>query len=328
METIVASIENQRAAAEDVFGEDPGKKTARPNRGQKLINQRQREKIKQLIASHAIQPVTLVSFVPFEVAVNGNTLFQDVRIPACPIDRDFTTKVIDGVRWSMKDNGVGFDNVDNYDPIPHLPTEIAVDILREMHELQTFGGVFAYVGTGNPANFSSKDEVLVPYASTDEDGVKTVDLRKENFHALFLKTQKQAERSMMRRLQEATSNYQIEGKRNMVSDLDRDIARRAIHLNLIKEKPSFLLDAAAPGTVLPDPCPLCGVTPNSGAAICKSCNGYVFDPVRAYEAAGIEYGHVSFDRLDAEGWKKVNAIKQKRDKARIAAGGAPETPTK
>src|SRR5215467_8820902 len=68
----------------------------------------------------------------------------------------------------------------------------------------------------------------------------------------------------------------------------------------------------------PDPCPGCGEVSDKNAAICKNCM-YVYQPLKAYEAGLIEYGHVAMERLSAEERRKAIQIKKDREKAKREA---------
>lgn len=315
--TVLVSPEIQRASAEDILGPDPGKRRS-VGRGEKITAQRKKSTLKMLIASNAIRPVTILNFNPFPLKVNGGHLFQE-EIPGCETGQDYTLRVISDVRWSNKDHGVGLDNVDNIEAEAHLPAEIALEYKREYTELQQFGGVFVYFGTKNPSEFGPREQVQVPIAGTEEDGSKTVDSETVVFREEFVRYQSQSNRSIMRRLQNANQLWESDATRNQVNNVDREMARRALHKNLIKALPVWVVDAGLITGTVTEPC-LCGATPAVGAAVCKNCS-HILDPVKAYEGAAIEYGHVSFDKLDKAGWEAVNAIKAKREKARAAAGG-------
>lgn len=310
--TVLVSAEIQRESAEDVLV--PSKR----NRGQRITEQKKKMTLRMLRNSNSIRPVTIINFNPFPLKVNGGHLFQE-EIPGCETDKDYTLKVIGDVRWSNKDHGAGLDNVDNIEAEPHLPAEIALEYKREYTELQQFGGVFIYFGTKDPSAFGPREQVEVPTTGAEADGSKIIESETVVFREAFDKYKSQSDRSLMRRLQQSNQLWESNATRNQVNDMDREMARRAKRKGLIQNLPVWVVDAGLVTGTVTEPC-LCGATPAIGAAVCKNCS-HILDPVKAYEGAAIEYGHVSFDKLDAEGWKAVNAIKAKREKARAAANG-------
>src|SRR5215469_7508946 len=214
-----------------------------------------------------------------------------VQVPECPVGQDFQQKVIKGVLFSIKDEGAGMDNLDNYTPVAWDPSILAQDYVIEFLTKMGCGGVFIYEGDQKPDSLPELKSKL--------------------------EAARQARnRWLLRKVQEAEADWADSsgrGRKN-ITELHRKAAEILLHEKILKQQPAWLLATNEAGKA-PDPCPGCGEVSDKNAAICKNCR-YVYQPLKAYEAALIEYGHVSMDRLSETEWADVNKIKAERDEAK------------
>jgi hypothetical protein len=210
------------------------------------------------------------------------------------VGKAYERLVIDEPQWSIRDEGAGMDNVDNYTPVYSVPTELAEDYAHEFLDRMGVGGVIVYEGDKLPE---------------EEEG-----LQKKLTEARRARNQ-----WLLRKVHEAEADWADtsgRGRKN-ITDLHRKAAEVLLHEKILKHQPAWLLALNAEGGELPDPCPGCGEVADRMASVCKGCR-YVYKPLEAYKAALIEYGHTAMERLTAEEWKEVNEIKARRDQARSA----------
>jgi len=249
-----------------------------------------------LMARLCPKPWSVVNLMPFPLNVNGVLHSHlanpnGVQVPECPVGQDFQHKVIKGVLYSIKDEGAGMDNLDNYTPVAWDPSILAQDYVIEFLTKMGCGGVFIYEGDQKP------------------DSLPELKSR--------LEVARQARnRWLLRKVQEAEADWADSsgrGRKN-ITELHRKAAEILLHEKILKQQPAWLLATNEAGKA-PDPCPGCGEVSDKNAAICKNCR-YVYQPLKAYEAALIEYGHVSMDRLSETDWADVNKIKGERDEAK------------
>ncbi len=242
---------------------------------------------------------SVINLMPFPLNVNGVLHARLAgpdgnQVPACKIGEDYAHFVIHDLQWSLRDEGAGMDNVDNYTPVSFAPIELAKDYIREFIHRMGVGGVIVYVGSETPKECGREQEL----------------------------TQARIARNqwLLRKVQEAEADWADSsgrGRKN-ITDLHRKAAEVLLHDKVLKHQPAWLLALNSDGSALPDPCPGCGEVADRRAAICKSCR-YVFKPVEAYKAALISHGDVSMERMTTEEWNEVNAIQAKRVAAREAA---------
>jgi hypothetical protein len=245
-----------------------------------------------------VKPWSVVNLMPFPLNVNGvlharMAAPDGEQIPACPVGAPYVQKVLREVLYSLKDEGAGMDNVDNFTPVPWDPSILAKEYALEFLDRMGAGGVVIYEGDHPPT---------------------TPGLQKA------LRDAREARnRYLLRKVREAENEWADTSgaRRKNITDLHRTAAEVLIHDKVLKNQPAWLLALNPVEGEGPGACPGCGGFPDRQAAICKGC-GYVYQPMEAYKAALIEYGHISMDRLSAEEWKTVNEIKAQRDKARAA----------
>jgi hypothetical protein len=240
-------------------------------------------------------PASVVNLMPFPLNVNGVlhsrlTEPDGNQIPACRVGEKYAHKVIHAVQWSIRDEGAGMDNVDNYTPIPWTPAELVDDYAREFLDRMGVGGVLIYAGPKDP----------------EEAGM----------HKELEEAKKARNRWLLRKVQEAEADWADtsgRGRKN-ITELHRKAAEVLLHDKILKHQPAWLLVTNAEGEA-PDPCPGCGSVADKKATVCKDCN-YVYKPLEAYRAGLIEFGHTAMERLTAAQWKEANAIKVQRETAR------------
>jgi len=258
-----------------------------------------RMEIQALMERVGVKPWSVVNLMPFPLNVNGVLHARMAgpdgnQVPECPVGAPYVQKVIREVQYSIKDEGAGMDNIDNYTPVPWDPSILAKEFGNEFLDRMGVGGVILYEGDQPPT---------------------TPGLQKT------LRDAREARnRYLLRKVREAESEWADTSgvRRKNITDVHRKAAEVLLYDKVLKHQPAWLLAVNPAGVEPAEPCPGCGMTAEGPAAICKGC-GYVYKPLEAYKATLIEYGHISMDRLSAEEWKTVNEIKAARDKARAAA---------
>ena len=266
--------------------------------------------------SGVAEPCVVVNFNPFPLSVNGGLLFS-TQIPECPAGKPYVYIVLDQTKWTTQDQGAGLDNIMHFYPWPTHPAEQACEYVREYTEAQEQGGVLTFFGNRVPEDLDV--EVWMPVARTTEDEMATnriervrVNLKEKWDQALAYRN-----KSMLRRLQTAISNYSNDQKRHLVNDNDRADAHAAQAIGLIPKLPGFCMEVTLVDEAPARPCPACGAVPqNASVLLCKACNSYVFDIVGAYKHGLIEFGHVSMDRASEEELEELIAIRDERAKIR------------
>jgi hypothetical protein len=259
------------------------------------LHQKRNEEQRRL-ARMAWGPASIVNLMPFPLNVNGvlHARLAEAggdQVPACPVGTEYVQKIISDPQWSIRDEGAGMDNVDNYTPIPWVPMELAEDYAIEFLDRMGCGGVVIYEGVEKP-----KREALE-------------------------KARLARNRWLLRKVHEAEADWADtsgRGRKN-ITEMHRKAAEILLHENILKHQPAWLLvtNTDAPAAV---PCPGCGNVTDPKAVICKDCR-YVFKPLEAYKATMIEYGHIAMDRLTVAEWNTATTLKNEREKNRAEAKG-------
>lgn len=255
--------------------------------------QRKRQNFDSMMARLKPRPWTVVNLMPFPLNVNGvlhsHLLGKDGnQVPACPVGKSYEHRVITDVLYSIKDEGAGMDNLDNYNPEPWDPSQLAHDYVREFVTRMGCGGVFIYEGDQEP-----------------KDCGKMADVEK---------ARRDRNQWLLRKVQEAEAEWSdTSGKgRKNITELHRKAAEVLLHDKVLKHQPAWLL-ATHEIDKAPTPCPGCGEIADKNAAVCKHCR-YIYDPLLAYKSTMIKYGHIAMDRLTTEQWKEANQIRAARER--------------
>jgi len=269
------------------------------NMGEAVRRLHQRRAEEQRRLSRMVwKPASIINLMPFPLNVNGVLHGRLAgpdgnQVPACRLGQPYEQKVITEMQWSVRDEGAGMDNIDNYTPVPSTPMELAEDYAREFLDRMGVGGVFTYEGDETP---------------------EVAGLQKKLEEA-----RRARNKWLLRKVHEAEADWADttgRGRKN-ITELHRKAAEVLLHEKILKHQPAWLLAINAEGGEVPDPCPGCGEVSDHKASVCKGCR-YVYKPIEAYKAALIEYGHIAMDRLTSDEWKEVNEIKADRDKAKQA----------
>jgi len=312
MATVVITPEMQRANAEALLGQDPGKFR---DPGQRWTAKRYAEIQRLLKQAEADKPVTILNLNPFPLKINGGVFFPE-EIAACPPGKLYTVHVIRETRWGHKDLGCDEQNMMQMEPVPAIPLVLAAEYIREyVQQDGGFGGVLCYVGDHAPTSIKKGGTIRVPEVAYSDRGEFYVEVRERDFHETLNAIRKKRNTSILQRLQSANAWYENDSQRMNVNDTHRDLARLALDEGLIPELPRWVMQANTITEKLPEPCPSCMMIPKAGAILCVNCR-HIFDVVEAYRNTRIAYGAVEMDRLTAEQWKTVEQIKAERDRAR------------
>lgn len=272
---------------------------------------RKRNNLEQLMARIKPRPWSVINLMPFPLNVNGVLHSHLMRsdgnqVPACPPGEAYSQLVISEVLYSIKDEGAGMDNLDNYNPEPWDPSILAHDYKHEFVTRMGCGGVVIYEGDEKPETGEKKDAVE--------------------------KAREARNQWLLRKVQEAEAEWSDSsgrGRKN-ITELHRKAAEVLLHDKVLKHQPAWLLATHQSGKA-PQPCPGCGEVAEKNAAVCRHCR-YVYDPLMAYESTLIDYDHIAMTRLTTEQWKEANKIKAKREENKVnaqkAAGNpaAPQSP--
>ena len=250
-----------------------------------------RNEMAALMARLNPKPWSVINMMPFPLNVNG-VLHSHLakpdgtQVPECGVGSPYVHFVIKDVQYSIKDEGAGMDNLDNYTPTAWDPSILAQDYANEFLTKMGCGGVIIYEGDQPPESIPGLKH-------------KMEEARKER------------NRWLLRKAQEAEVDWgdsSGRGRKN-ITELHRKAAEILLHEKILKQQPAWLL---ATSDAAPDPCPGCGEISDKKASICKNCR-YVYNPLEAYKSTLIEYGHISMDRLSKEQWKEANQIKGERE---------------
>ena len=323
MSTVVITPEIQRANAEALLGQDPGKFR---DPGQRWTIKRYADLHRMIKQGMADKPVTILNLNPFPLKINGGVYFPE-EIAACPPGKPYTIHVIRETRWGHKDLGCDAQNMMQMEPVPATPLVLAAEYIREyVQQDGGFGGVLCYLGDHDPASIRKNGKITVPEVAYNDRGEFYIEVRELNFHELLDSVRSKRNRSVLQRLQSANAWYENDSQRMNVNDTHRDLARLALDEGLIPELPRWVMQANLATHKQPDPCPSCAAIPRAGAIVCTNCN-YIFDVIEAYKQARIPYGAVWMERLTTEEWKTVDAIKAQRDKTkgRVVPSHSPST---
>src|SRR5215471_14936372 len=177
-----------------------------------------------LMARLSPKPWSVVNLMPFPLNVNGVLHSHlanpnGVQVPECPVGQEFQHKVINGVLYSIKDEGAGMDNLDNYTPEPWDPSVLAQDYMKEFNTRMGCGGVLVFEGDKNP---------------------KDADVQKEMADARMKRN-----RWLLRKVQEAEVEWgdtSGRGRKN-ITELHRKAAEVLLHEKILKQQPAWLLVA-------------------------------------------------------------------------------------
>jgi hypothetical protein len=308
------SPQEQQQVAQEIFGENPFKRK-KLSKGERWTAERREEQEMLLRETGRVKPVVVVNFNPFPLKVNGGMLFKDA-IPACPIGQPYVATVIKEPRWMTVDKGVGMDNIEQFDPIPYLPAQLATEYIREFVNERQTGGVLIFMGTEVPKNLDV--DVLVPLQQPGGEGKNYIGTQKRNLKQMWDATIAHQNTQVLKQIEQANTWYEVPETRNYLTDLHRNYARLAEFRGLLKtaEMPRWVLSHSILTEDRPEPCPACGAVPLKGAAVCVNCGDYVFDRVKAFRAGVIDIEHRAMqDATDAE-WKEIQKIHQHRERVK------------
>jgi hypothetical protein len=317
------SPEEQRQVLEETWGPDPFKPSpaAKKNKGVRWTAERRREQELILQETGRVKPVVIVNFNPFPLRVNGGMLFKD-SVPSCPIGEAFVARVLREPRWMTVDKGVGMDNIEQFDPIPYLPAQLATEYIREYVSERQTGGVLIFMGSGVPKDLNV--EVQVPVQQPGGEGTHYIAYYKRNLKEMWDQAIQQQNLQILKSIELANNHYEVPETRNYLTDEHRLYARLGEARGLIKKEdmPRWVISRTVLTEDKPEPCPACGAVPLKGAAVCVNCGDYVFDRLKAFRAGVIDIEHRSMaDATDAE-WKEIQNIQKRRDRVKAQREGA------
>jgi hypothetical protein len=248
------------------------------------------------------EPWSVVNLMPYPLNVNGVlhrrylTGPDGNQVAACPVDQPYIHKLINAVAWDIKDEGAGFDNIDNFKNVPFVPKALARDYIQEFIDALRWG-VIVYEGSQSP---------------TSTPGLQQKYKEAQQARNTYLSSV----------CEKANSDWADPRRRLLVTNHHRDAANMLLQLKIMKRQPEWLIASATQVAGNTEPCPNCGNVPEVKPVMCPKCP-YVYNPLQAYLNATIPYGDMSMNRMSPEEWATANAEEERRQKNR---GGAPATP--
>lgn len=259
----------------------------------------QNEEIKKM-SRIGFRPVTIINLLPFKLQINGvlHSRYNTV-VPPAPSEAQrkggipYGRRVLDRIYFDHKDLGSDMQGVDQFIAVPWLPIELAQDFDREYNEIQGTGAVFFFEGDHMPESSPVlTHQLTVAQAS------------------LFKWCEK--------RCQEADLEFANDESRKNITETHRESWRILNRAGVVKDedKPAWL-HSITTNRVAPELCAGCD-KPKAGA-VCVNC-GNVFKPLIAYREGMIDFGHVSFQKMNDEEFKEALKIQETRAKRTAAMG--------
>ncbi len=179
MATVVITPEMQRANAEALLGQDPGKFR---DPGQRWTIKRYADIQRMLKQAEADKPVTILNLTPSRSRSTAVS-FSPEEIAPCPAGKPYTIHVIRETRWGHKDLGCDAQNMMQMEPVPAIPLVLAAEYIREyVQQDGGFGGVLCYVGDHAPTTIRKGGTIRVPEVAYNDRGEFYVEVRDRDFH--------------------------------------------------------------------------------------------------------------------------------------------------
>lgn len=264
------------------------------------------QKVHRRMSEVGTLAATVVNMLPWPVQASGiHLMYDDMRIPACPIDQPYILKVISIYKVDLEDKGgrFGADVV--------TPIAMANDIVRQMQPMKR-GGMFQYVGDHRPGEN--------PNPVKREWELKQMDLMKRMMVKHF-----------RIKYREAEAYYQQNNRRGLMNIVDehRLSTQWLLYHRLLTTQPTWLTATREEADV-PDSCSSCGQETGAGFG-CSNC-GYILNPMAAFLAEEIEDDHQSLRRLTREqldelGLNYVQTSAEYRAMRRQQASGSGPAPS-
>lgn len=317
-ESLATTLERQKALGLD--SDNPNRaKTKLRDAGERWTAGKRKDMERMMRETKAEMPVTILNLNRFPLKINGGVYHPD-EVPACDIGKQYSRYVFTKARWGHKDNGSDAQGMMQYEAVPATPKSLAAEYVREYGEF----GVICFIGDADPSTFKKDTVVSVPEMRSTDLGEWYVDEFQMKWGAVLAAAEQKRNTKILKRMQDANAHYENESQRNLVNDPEREAARHAQELGLIKELPRWVLISNLEPEIPDAACPSCKVVPNKGAIICANCS-YVIDVVETYRLrpSACAYQSAEMDRLTPEQWGVVNRIKDERDRARNK-GKAPQ----
>jgi hypothetical protein len=287
------------------------------------LKMKRRAAEKTLKAEGRLQPATIVNFNPFPLIVEAGSLVV-ATVPARKEGEKYSFVTLTEPRFAFPFKGMisannGTDLIADYDLISVLPVQQAMEFRKTYMETTqdmsggVMGGVMVFEGTIDLLDrmADKKFEVRIPYLEILEDGTSLVATKPYRLAQLWDEAQESLRSHCMAKIQQAHSYQSDPAQVKNITSEHRRYANFAIAQGwaMIESLP-WLNHSPAPDSL----CKKCRKPLVANAYMCGNCNK-VTDPVRAYQEGDVSYNDVSFQLLDAAGWKEVKRIKAIRDKA-------------
>lgn len=305
-ETLTSTIERLEILGLDT--ETPGKyNKVIKDAGERYTHRKRVEMERLLHQTKANTPFTILNLNCYPLKINGGVYFYD-EVPACQTGKPWAIHVIENTRWGHKDNGTDMQNVMQMEPVPAMPSLIAGEYSR------TFTSVICYEGKKDPSTLKNDDMVIVPEGINSSTGEFFIDRVQRKWGEVKNAAEKTRNATILQAVQEANSNYESE-QHNLVGDKQRNMARHAVELGLMKELPRWVLISNLEPELPAPACPFCQAVPLKGAILCVNC-GQTLDVLACFKLGKVKWNSDDMVRLTPEEYAEASEIHAARQKAR------------
>jgi len=316
MSAAASSLTMQRQA--DLLNATPG--GAVMGRSMKVLAVKKRAEIARLKMSGAAKPYTVINLIPWDLYVETPGIVN-YRIPGRKAGEPYSAFTIETPTFCYPYRGFksdGQNSIIDYDVMTILPAQQAMEFFanyminpQDMKGLP-MGGVFIFEGDLSVLEKAKPETVVqTPTLNYLEDGSVFIGTEPRKLTELRDEALAKLQAFTMATLHEAKYFSSDPRQTKNITHVHRRYEKLAFEMGWINAHPSWIEAGSTPENV----CPRCRKEVHPDQYMCGGC-GKIFDALEAYRQGDIEYGHVSFEKLDAAGWKEAKKIKAQRDKAK------------
>ena len=315
-------------AAEEWSTVDPGLTNALTKSGKNNLDTESQNNLNELrrqMRSNPPRPATIVSLLPFPLTFGaGNRWMGALTVPACnPGDGTPAYLHVRGYKidWAYNENG-------SLKFFPILPIQRAAQFLREFSNNDAFGcGVIIYEGEGHPDKVDEV-ETYAPdgraltntkrgWDQDDEGNRIPADIEtpiRAKLATLIESERKKRNAVFLNRVQRADHDYKLPDGRGkwLINDVHFKMADVLFAEGVITKKPDWNLQSRLEQGMAAESCP-CGNPVKKESAWCGVC-GHILNPLEAYKAGKIEFGHAAFDLMTTDELEEADEIRKEREK--------------
>lgn len=313
-----------------------------PQRGRNPLDPestRNLEDLRRRMRMSPPKPATVINLHPWPLSFGSSNLFlRGIVVPACNPGMDIAYHHIRS--WShdksYNEDGMSFKFTEI------LPIHKAAQFLVAFADPEVYGGgVIVYEGEGNPSKmgevecYNPDGRPLVTSKNAieydDEDRpvsiVQDIPVRRKLADMI---TEQRTRRNefYMARVEWADSKFKSTDvkERRLITPMHRLMAEVLHAEGILPVVPEWNLSTRMEQGLAANNCKGCGNPVAKVAFKCLTC-AHILNPLEAYLAGAIEFGHGSMDTMTVEDWEKADSIKADRDQAREEARSRREKAT-